>query len=106
MNIIKNIFFIITSMLILVSTSANANKVENVAALNSAERLCGYKLNKEMYALSINVLFADPSELQSGGEYSSELNDNYQRIKKLTSTEEGRESFCRRIKYDLSAFFD
>jgi len=83
-----------------------SDSLENFAALGAAPVACGFKVNEEMASLSAAALFSNPSDLNPGGKYWTELQSDLQRIKKLTATESGKRSFCSRVSKDLSAFFD
>lgn len=96
---------------ILVLTSYNSygdtsDSLENFAALGAAPAVCGFKVNQEVASISAAALFSNTSDLNPGGKYWAELQNDLQRIKNLTATESGKKSFCSRISKDLSAFFD
>lgn len=96
---------------ILILTSYNSygdtsDALENFAALGAAPVVCGFKVNQEMASVSAIALFSNPSDLNPGGKYWTELQGDLHRIKKLTASESGKRSFCNRISTELSAFFD
>jgi len=86
--------------------AGTSDSLENVAAIAAAPPICGYTINEDMVNTAVRSLFADPSDLNPGGRHYAELQDNLQRIRNLTATEEGAKSFCSRVSRDLSAFFD
>jgi hypothetical protein len=100
---------IVTFILTFTSYSLYADtsdSLENFAALGAAPVVCGFKVNQEMASVSATALFSNPSDLNPGGKYWAELQNDLKRIKKLTATESGKRSFCNRISSELSAFFD
>lgn len=85
---------------------ANSDAIENIAAIAAAQNVCGYAANSQMVEIAIRTLVGDPSQVQEGGRYWPEMQADFARIIRLTSTEAGQQSFCARVKRDLSAFFD
>ena len=83
-----------------------SDSIENVATIAAAPVVCGYKVNEEMVNISVHTLFPNPSDLNQGGRYYEELQNNLRRINSLTSTPEGARAFCNRVSNELSAFFD
>ena len=89
-----------------VAESDPNDAIENVAAIAASQDMCGFDANEEMVEVAIRSLIGDPRDVQEGGRYWPYMETNFKRIIQLTSTDSGRQSFCARVKRDLSAFFD
>lgn len=108
MNPLKTIF---VSAAVLAAVQANPVRadsaaLENIASIAAAQNVCGFVANDQMVEVAIRALVGDPSQVQEGGRYWPQMQANFERIIRLTKTEDGRRSFCGRVKHDLSAFFD
>jgi hypothetical protein len=74
--------------------------------VGAAPAVCGYSVNNAMFNMAVSSFFSSSSDIEPGGKYWSQIQENLSRIKRLTATEDGRRSFCSRVSRDLSAFFD
>ena len=104
----KHIYFFVLVFTMFTNTlfADTDDAIENLVAITSAPSKCGFVLNKSMVNISVSTLFTNPSDLNRNGRHWGKVQDTMERIKKLTSTEEGRKSYCSRVSRDLSAFFD
>ena len=85
---------------------ANSDVLENIAAVAASRNVCNFKVNEQIYEMAINTLAGGSENVSPGGRHWPDIKRNMERIKILTQTSEGRQSFCRRVGRDLSSFFD
>lgn len=89
-----------------VAAQPTSDMIENITSVVVAEKLCGFKVNREVLAFSMQVAGIRPADLQDGGKYEDEVTANMLRIDRLSATPERKRSMCSTIKTNLSAFFD
>ena len=87
-------------------TAQQANVIENTVALQVARDACGYKVNNTMLALVLDQANIRTTDLTSGGKFSSTVQRNQARVRKLIASESGKASFCRTVRNELSAMLD
>lgn len=80
--------------------------IENTAAAMAAPSLCGLKLNMGMVQIVFDSAGLSAEQFAPGGVHYHQMEVHKQRILNLTDTEDGLNSFCRRVRTDLSAMFD
>jgi hypothetical protein len=85
---------------------ASASFIENITSVLAAQSLCGFTVNKDVLLTVMSNEGISPTDLQVGGMYNKEVDSNTARIVSLSSTEEGKRSFCRSIKSNLSSMFN
>lgn len=86
--------------------SAQDRIIENTAAAMAAQPLCGLRLNMDMLQAVFNSAGLSAEQFAPGGVHYREMENHKQRILNITDTEDGLNSFCRRVRTDLSAMFD
>lgn len=87
-------------------TAQQSNVIENTVALQAAQEQCHYRVNFEMLGISLNAVGLQSTDLMPGGRYWNNVKHNQARIKELTKTANGKSSFCKGIRHNLSAMFD
>jgi hypothetical protein len=88
------------------AAQSRSESLENLSAIAASPPICGFKVNETIVTMAVNSLFDSPADVSPGGKYWPDIQRNMRRIHALTSTEPGRQSFCNRVRTNLSAFFD
>lgn len=95
-----------TVTLVNAQTAQQRTVIENTVALNAAQTYCGYRINFEMLGLVLSAANLRTTDLQPGGKYWKDVQRNQSRVRQLVTTDNGKTSFCRNVRRDLSAMFD
>lgn len=86
--------------------SATETFFENMTAALTAEQECDYLLDQTAVVDSMDEMGITASDLIQGGQYYKDFENVVSRIHILTSTDTGRQSYCERIRQNLSAYFE
>lgn len=98
-----------TPLLLALGSSAQAvssSAMENIAAVSTAAPACGFVVNQTMFAVTLSSLGVSVGDISRGGRYRSQFDEETARIRALTSTPDGRASYCSTIARELSTLFD
>lgn len=79
----KNKLILFTSVIIFSKPvfAATNEQIENVAAIGASQAVCGYNVNDTMFQIAVNSFFSSSSDIEQGGKYWPQIQENLNRIK-------------------------
>ena len=80
--------------------------VENMTAVLSAKGKCGFTVDAATFGTAMMTMGVSPSDFSPGGKHYEAFRSWKAKVERLTATSSQRESYCRTIGTNLSAFFN